>query len=53
MRLHYFMLRRLWNLYSPEAVLLSPGYGWSAPLAAAALLLGMRRRRGPPPPKED
>lgn len=51
--LHSVMLRRLWHLYSPEAVLLSPGFGWSAPLAAAGLLLGMQRRRRAAAAKDD
>jgi len=35
---HLLNVRRLWRLYGPAAVLLSPGFGWGAPLGAALLL---------------
>ena len=36
---HAMNLRRLWRLYGPAAVLASPGFGWTAPLAAALLVV--------------
>ncbi len=35
---HLLNLRRLWRLYGPTAVLLSPGFGWTLPLTVAVLV---------------
>ena len=41
--LHSVMWRRLAHLYSIEAVLLSPGFGWTVPLACWLAVRALKR----------
>ena len=41
--LHSVLWRRLAHLYSIEAVLLSPGFGWTVPLASWLAVRALKR----------
>lgn len=40
--MHLLNVRRIWRLYGPASVLLSPGFGWTVPLTVLLLLIARR-----------